>query len=99
MEQTYTDTFSKSSPVIDKKPEQIIINRYLKGEGIGKHIDSTSAFDECIYSMSLGAPCTMIFRHKTDAELVTSLELKPGTLLIMKDDARYLYTHEIPPCS
>lgn len=74
------------------KPEQLIINEYNPGQGIAKHIDS-NVFDEPIISLSLGSSCVIIFR-KGDKK--KEILLKPRSLLIMKGELRWEWTHEIP---
>ena len=75
-------------------PNQLIINEYKNGQGISKHIDS-SEFDEVIFSISVGSPCTIIFRFKKDQQ--HSFELPARTFLKMENDARHKWTHEISP--
>ncbi len=81
---------------INEKPDQVIINRYLPGEGISPHVDVPHLFKNQIYSISLGSACNMIFKNKIRQEEYF-FYLQPRTLLIMKDDARYNYTHAIKP--
>jgi len=76
-----------------RTPEQIIINEYLPGQGISKHIDSPK-FDEPVVSLSLLSSCVMNFIH--DEEKIPLL-LEPRSLLIMSGDSRWLWYHEIPP--
>ncbi len=79
---------------ISERPDQIIINRYLPGEGISAHIDKPTIFKNKIYSLSLGSGCTMIFENKDNNE-IKNIYIPPKTLLIMEDDSRYKYTHSI----
>jgi len=79
---------------ISEKPDKIIINRYLPGEGMSEHIDKPNIFKNKIYSLSLGSGCTMIFENKDNNE-IKNIYIPPKTLLIMEDDARYKYTHSI----
>lgn len=79
---------------INKYPDQVIINRYLPGEGISAHIDRTDIFDNKIYSLSLGSSCVMIFENRRNKY---EIHIKPKTLLIMEDDARYFFKHSILP--
>lgn len=76
---------------ISELPNQLIINEYQEGQGIAAHSDSKT-FGPCIFSVSLGSPCTMTFRHHSDSHAVV---LHPGTFLKMERDARYKWTHEI----
>lgn len=78
--------------IINSPFEQLIINEYTPGQGIGKHMDA-KIFGNTIISLSLGSSCNMIFR-KGDRSI--EITLKPKMLLIMKDDARWKWTHEIP---
>ncbi len=72
-------------------PNQIIVNRYLPGQGIGKHTDS-NIFEDIILSLSLGSPTIMTFakgRESVDVPLI------PGSLLIMANGSRIDWTHSI----
>jgi alkylated DNA repair dioxygenase AlkB len=76
-------------------PDQVIANEYLPGQGISAHIDCEPCFSEAIVSLSLLSPCEIIFRERrSDAKLGVVLE--PRSAIVMKDDARYEWTHEIP---
>jgi alkylated DNA repair dioxygenase AlkB len=72
---------------------QCIINEYTKNQGIGKHIDSTSQFGPVVASLSLGGHTNFIF-SRDDQKI--EIEVPRRSLLILKDDARYFWTHEIP---
>lgn len=39
------------------------VNEYLSGVGLSPHIDTHSAFDDLIFSLSLAGPCIMEFRR------------------------------------
>ncbi|KAG9452913.1 hypothetical protein H6P81_005817 [Aristolochia fimbriata] len=41
---------------------QLTVNEYPPGVGLSPHIDTHSAFDELIFSLSLAGPCVMEFR-------------------------------------
>lgn len=73
-------------------PQQLIINEYLPGQGIGRHVDS-SVFGEPIVSISLLSPCVMIFRSP---EKSAEIDLVPRSALILRGPARSSWTHEIP---
>ena len=81
--------------IIVKPFEQLIINEYLPGQGIGKHSDSP-VFGNTIISLSLGSPCQMIFKSKISDEEPIKINLQPRTLLMMQGPARYQWTHQIP---
>ena len=81
----------KKRKLIDFVPNQIIINRYLIGEGIAPHIDS-DIFGDTIVSLSLGSGCNFEFCNGKEY-IIYYLESRSG--LIMKNEARYNYTHSI----
>ncbi|ONK55728.1 uncharacterized protein A4U43_C10F390 [Asparagus officinalis] len=45
------------------KIDQLTVNEYPPGVGLSPHIDTHSAFDEFIFSLSLAGPCIMEFRR------------------------------------
>ena len=76
-------------------PDQVIANEYLPGQGISAHVDCEPCFGETIASLSLLSACEMVFRRAVTGER-RSLMLAPGSLLVLKGEARYGWTHEIP---
>jgi len=78
--------------VFYRAPEQLIINEYQPGQGISKHIDSP-VFGEPIVSLSLGSPCVMIFTLK---ERRFEILLPQRSLLVLRGESRWDWTHEIP---
>lgn len=78
--------------IMSVKPDQVIINEYLPGQGIAQHIDCVPCFSDSICSLSLASGCMMNF---TNADIKHSLYLYPGSLLILKGDARYKWAHGI----
>lgn len=77
-------------------PDQVIVNEYEPGQGISAHIDCIPCFGDTIASISLLAPTTMIFSHPDRQESVPIL-IQPRSLLVMQQDARYIWKHAIPP--
>jgi len=76
--------------------DQMIVNEYLPGQGIAPHVDRISCFGNEIVSVSLGSPCVMKFSNRLRGKTVDVL-LEPGDLLLIKDEARYRWHHEIRP--
>lgn len=75
-------------------PDQLIVNEYLPGQGIGPHIDCTVCFGPVVASLSLISSAVMVFVHtvtKTKIELL----LEPRSLLLLTDEARYDWKHGI----
>lgn len=48
----------KKSRLVD----QLTVNEYPSGVGLSPHIDTHSAFDELLFSLSIAGPCIMEFR-------------------------------------
>lgn len=72
--------------------DQLIINKYEKGQGINPHIDHTKYFGDTILCITLMNPVTAIFT-KNNQEVMINLE--PGSAYIMSGDARYKWTHQM----
>ena len=86
--------------LIRQKANQIIINKYEPGEGISAHRDHIRLFSGVIATLSLGSAYVMRFRPHFDNTSVDSKKfydvlLPIGSLAVMKDEARNLWTHEI----
>ncbi|NXN93948.1 ALKB8 protein, partial [Rhinopomastus cyanomelas] len=80
---------------IKHKPDQLTVNQYEPGQGIPPHIDTHSAFEDEIISLSLGAEIVMDFKHP-DGHSVAVM-LPRCSLLVMAGESRYLWTHGITP--
>ena len=74
-----------------ERPDNIIINKYLPGEGIYDHIDSPY-FKETIASLSLNSAITMQFKLNA---LVEHVRLEQRSLFILRGESRYRWTHGI----
>ncbi|XP_033486468.2 tRNA (carboxymethyluridine(34)-5-O)-methyltransferase alkbh8 [Epinephelus lanceolatus] len=80
---------------INIMPDQLTVNQYEAGQGIPPHVDTHSAFEDTILSLSLGAKTVMEFRHPNGRLVAVVL---PGrSLLVMRGESRYLWTHGITP--
>ena len=80
--------------LIDESYEfnQCIINNYLPAQGISKHVDSNS-YGKVIGCFTLGSGASMVFKNGEEKK---EIYVKPNSLYIMSDDARYVWTHEMP---
>lgn len=76
-------------------PNQQIINKYLPGEGIAGHSDAL-IFDKSISTLSLRSDIIMIFTNKETKEQKEVL-LPRKSLLVLEDNSRYNWNHEIKP--
>lgn len=80
----------------DTRPDQITVNVYQPGQGIPFHVDTHSAFEDSILSLSLLSPIQMEFLdNESDSRL--SQVLTPRSLLVMKGAGRYRWKHGISP--
>lgn len=80
------------SDILPIKPDQVIINEYLSGQGISPHIDCIPCFTDIICSLSLLSPCSMDF---TKEGIKASIFLEPRSLLILSGPARFEWKHGI----
>lgn len=76
-------------------PDQLTINHYSPGQGIPPHVDTHSAFEDPIISLSLGDSVVMEFKNAKNDH--TSVFLPQRSLLIMSGESRYNWTHGITP--
>jgi alkylated DNA repair dioxygenase AlkB len=75
-------------------PDQLIVNEYQPGQGIGAHVDAPP-FGPVICSVSLGSHCVMTFAEVAGPGR-QSLVLAPRSLLVLAEAARYGWKHAIP---
>jgi alkylated DNA repair dioxygenase AlkB len=73
---------------------QMTVNEYKRGEGIGSHVDTKSAFSDGLISVSLGADAVMEFKEQSigTKKLVY---LPPRSIILMSGPARYSWEHMI----
>jgi alkylated DNA repair dioxygenase AlkB len=84
----------KDDTFMQNTPDQLIVNEYLAGQGIANHVDCEPCFGDTIISLSLGSTCIMDFINKYTKEKIEVL-LEPRSLVVLKDEARYDWTHGI----
>lgn len=87
------DIANKINEIGIMNPNQCIINEYLHGQKISPHIDSLN-FGPIVISLSLLEPTTMIFEKDN---IKHNVILPPRSLLILKNEARYLWKHSLVP--
>jgi alkylated DNA repair dioxygenase AlkB len=79
----------------DRRPDQVIVNEYLPGQGISAHVDHVAGFGPVVASISLLSASVMEFtRPENDTRVPVRLE--PGSLCVMTGPARYTWRHAIP---
>jgi alkylated DNA repair dioxygenase AlkB len=79
---------------MEQAPDQLIVNEYQPGQGIGAHVDAPP-FGPEISSVSLSAPCVMDFTEVAGPGRV-SLVLARRSLLVLSGPAQYGWKHAIP---
>ena len=81
---------------IPEVPNQVFVNEYLPGQGIGGHIDREPWFKDTIVALSLGSSCIMEFTHEYDNTEKVSVWLAPRSIAVLQEAARYTWLHGIP---
>ena len=81
--------------LVSLRPDSVTMNQYLKQQAILAHIDLPEG-GEVITVLSLQSPATMVFRYR-QTERMFSVLLPPRSLVQMRDEIRYNWTHEILP--
>jgi alkylated DNA repair dioxygenase AlkB len=76
-----------------ERPDQLIVNEYLPGQGIAPHVDCIPCFGPVVASLSLGSPCVMVLSR---GEQELPLVLEPCSLLVFAGEARTRWRHAIP---
>ncbi|PRP79913.1 prolyl endopeptidase-like [Planoprotostelium fungivorum] len=74
--------------------DQITVNEYRQGQGIAPHIDTHSAFEDGMCSLSLLSQSIMEFKHPEGTRI--SVYLPRRSLVVLTAESRYLWTHSIP---
>ena len=93
--------------LIPAVPDQVIINEYQPGQGIGKHIDCEPCFGDTIITISLGSDCIMEFTKaqrsgarmdiKRHTDEVVPVMLARRSAVTLHGDSRWWWFHGIQP--
>lgn len=86
----------KIQKVTGESPNQVIINEYLKGQGIKLHVDNTSCFGAIITSVSLLVPGIMLLENLEKTHLA-KIRLPNRSSATFQKEARYNWKHSILP--
>lgn len=81
--------------------DQLTVNEYPRGVGLSPHIDTHSAFEGLIFSLSLAGPCIMEFRRYLDGSWIPKAAARNDTKVENLDDGSSLIRRAIylPPRS
>uniref|UniRef100_A0AAG5DN45 Fe2OG dioxygenase domain-containing protein n=1 Tax=Anopheles atroparvus TaxID=41427 RepID=A0AAG5DN45_ANOAO len=91
------DRLRKLHPLLNWHiPDQLTVNQYEPGQGIPPHVDTHSAFEDPILSLSLGGDIFMEFKHPSSGRQCC-VDLPARSLLVMSGESRYDWTHGITP--
>jgi len=90
-----------TTPTIETYPRinQLTLNEYTPGQGIGSHVDTESAFDDGLLALTLNGGIVMEFRQVdsdgNEPKKKKLVYLPPRSLLLLSKDARYKWEHMI----
>lgn len=76
--------------------DQLTVNRYPPGAGIGGHVDTHSAFQGPIVAISLGSACTFVLQQKVFPFCKKGIILPARSCIILDYDSRLSWQHGIP---
>jgi alkylated DNA repair dioxygenase AlkB len=76
--------------------QQVLINQYAPGAGIGWHRDR--AMFEDVVAISLGSPCTLRLRRKQGSGWERAAQLvQPRSAYLLRGPVRREWEHSVPP--
>lgn len=82
--------------VLNERPDQMIVNEYVPGQGISPHVDNVGSFDDGIVSLSLGSEVAMDFIHNFDPAIrKKEMLLARRSAIALHSSARYEWRHGI----
>ncbi|WP_163033136.1 alpha-ketoglutarate-dependent dioxygenase AlkB [Pseudomonas viridiflava] len=84
--------------LVTEMPDQVIVNEYLKNQGITKHIDCLPCFRGEVVTISLLESWEMIFSRKLKLaqEEKYKIMLARRSAAVLSNEARTTWYHEIP---
>jgi len=83
-----------SDGLMERVPDQAIVNEYLPGQGIAPHIDCEPCFGPEIATVSLGDEYPMRLTHPETGD-AHEIWLPVGSVCVMRGPARYVWKHDI----
>jgi len=82
-----------SEGLVPHVPDQVIVNEYVRKQGISEHVDCVPCFADGIVMISLLESWEMVFRRR---DVTKRLLLEANSVAVLTREARYEWTHEIP---
>ncbi len=86
-------TIESLEKIFEIKPNQVVINEYLPGQGVIAHTDCLHCFGPTIASLSLISPVQMDFSKP--GKPLHPILLKHRSLCVLQGEARYEWKHGI----
>eukprot|EP01127_Copromyxa_protea_P019330 TRINITY_DN623_c0_g1_i1.p1 TRINITY_DN623_c0_g1~~TRINITY_DN623_c0_g1_i1.p1 ORF type:complete len:587 (-),score=140.48 TRINITY_DN623_c0_g1_i1:24-1784(-) len=83
----------KSLDFLPFEPDQITVNVYEPGAGIPQHVETHSAFEDGLVSLSLASQVVMELKHPDGT--VASVPLPRRSILVLTGESRFLWSHGI----
>lgn len=81
-----------------QRPNHVLINEYLSGQGILPHTDGPS-YLPCVATLSLGSDCIMRYQPRgASTAVVAEVVLRDRSLVVTTEAAYTDYMHSINPC-
>lgn len=84
----------KNTKFSNFQPDQLTVNCYKPGQGIPPHVDTHSAFEDPIMSLSLLSDVVMEFKKEKQ---IICVKLPRFSLTVMSNESRYAWNHGITP--
>ena len=76
------------------EPDQLIINRYLPGQGIASHTDNIKQFGPIVVCVTVGTGLEIEFTKGLEK---IPIYVEANSIYVMSGDARYKWRHAIMP--
>jgi alkylated DNA repair dioxygenase AlkB len=77
------------------RPDQLLVNEYIPGQGIAPHVDNEDAFESHVVMLTLGSD--IAFEFVTD-EATKRFRFVRRMVVVASGDARYRWRHGIRKC-
>ena len=81
--------------LLQRAPEQMIVNEYLPGQGITPHVDKTHCFGDVITGLNLESPIIIEFSPLSNRKSSIEVYVAPRSAYLMTGEARFSYLHSI----
>lgn len=76
--------------MFDRKdpPNQCLVNKYLKHDVLGMHVEDKLCYGRIIAGISIGTMDYLRLNHETDEDRKFYVELEDCSLYVLRDEAR-----------